>query len=84
MGEPVYLFSFGTSVFIASLKHAQASKLGAMSKVKFWKIATQLERYWVRVLACAKLQRKRIDCTSVNLFLYGESCLKISTQTDSY
>ena len=43
-----------------------------------------LERYWVRVLACAKLQRERIDCTSVYLFLYGESSVKISTQTDSY
>ena len=39
---------------------------------------------WVRVLACAKLQRERINCTSVYLFLYGESSVKISTQTDSY
>ena len=39
-----------------------------------------------RVLACAKLHRERINCTSVYLFLhvYGESTVKISTQTDSY
>ena len=35
------------------------------------------------MLACAKLQRERINCTSVYLFLYGESSVKISTQTDS-
>ena len=38
----------------------------------------------VRVLACAKLQRERINCTSVYLVLYRESSVKISTQTDSY
>ena len=37
-------------------------------------------------LACAKLQRERINCrpTPVYLFLYGESTVKIPTQTDSY
>ena len=34
-------------------------------------------------VACAKLQREMINCTSVYLFLYGESSVKISTQTDS-
>ena len=32
-----------------------------------------LYRFWVRVLACAKLQRERIKYTSVYMFLYGES-----------
>ena len=39
-----------------------------------------------RVLACAK-QRERVNnCrpTPVYLFLYGESTVKIPTQTDSY
>ena len=38
----------------------------------------------VGLLACAKLQRERINCISVYLFLNGESSVKISTQTDSY
>ena len=41
-------------------------------------------RYWVRVFSCAKQQRERINCTSVYLFLYGKSSVKMSTQTDSY
>ena len=36
------------------------------------------------MLACAKLQREKINYTLVYLFLYGESSVKISTQIDSY
>ena len=32
---------------------------------------------------CKTTERKD-DCTSVYLFLYGDSSMKISTQTDSY
>ena len=31
-------------------------------------------------VGCAKLQRERINCILVDLFLYGESSVKISTQ----
>ena len=33
---------------------------------------------------CKTIRRERINCTSVYLFLYGESSVKISTQTVSY
>ena len=33
---------------------------------------------------CKSSKRKDHYCTSVYLFLYGESFVKISTQTDSY
>ena len=71
----------------SEVSHLSALVSGAWGRDRT-RQAEQITRYvmktWVRVLACAKLQRERINCTSVYLFLYGESSVKISTQTDSY